>query len=389
MTAWPPAAQAAASPGAADARSAGTTLLLDNRAVAAVLTPRATREALLAAYRDLADGEAVCRPRIDLRIPTSQPGRFYQWGTMEGGSTRGYFAIRMKSDVIHEEGHGDARTQEKHASRPGLFCGLILLTDIETAVPLALINDGVLQHLRVAADSAIGADLMARRGPLTLGMLGSGGMARAHVASLVEVRDIVRVRVYSPTRAHREQFALDMAREHGIAIQAVESPAEACRDADILAACTDSATPVVRVEWLAPGMHVISIGGRPHAEARARFDVTLRFGTAPAPVGRPELGVTDEYLGYVARPRALLWKEVRMGTRAPVVTGDGRDVMLADILDGRHPGRRASDEITYAERGNIQGAQFYAVAAVAYEEARRRGLGHPLPSAWFLQDIRD
>ena len=368
---------------------AGTTLLLDNTTVAAVLTPRMTREALLAAYSDLAAGEAVCRPRIDIRIPTAQPGRFYQWGSMEGGSTRGYFAVRMKSDVIHEERHGDARTQEKHAGRPGLFCGLILLTDIETAVPLALINDGVLQHMRVAADSAIGADVMARRGPLVLGMLGSGGMARAHVAALKEVRDIVQIRVYSPTASHREQFAVDMQREHGIPAQAVDTPAAACRDADILAACTDSATPVIRAEWLAPGMHVVSIGGRPHPEARARFDATLRLGTAPAPVGRPDLGVADEYLGYVARPTAPLWKDVRMGGRAPAVTGEGHDITLADVLQGRHPGRTDAREITYAERGNIQGAQFYAVAAVVYEEAGRRGLGHPLPTSWFLQDIRD
>jgi hypothetical protein len=34
------------------------------------------------------------------RIPTSDdPGRNYQWATMEGGSTGGYFAIRMKSDI--------------------------------------------------------------------------------------------------------------------------------------------------------------------------------------------------------------------------------------------------------------------------------------------------
>ncbi len=41
------------------------------------------------------------------------------------------------------------------------------------------------------------------------------------------------------------------------------------------------------------------------------------------------------------------------------------------------------------ERGNIQGVQFYAVAAAAFEEARRQGIGRELPTDWFLQDIRD
>ncbi len=187
---------------------------------------------------------------------------------------------------------------------------------------------------------------------------------------------------------------------------AVDTPEEACRDADIVAACTDSAVPVLRGAWLAPGMHVISIGGRPADDARGRFDVTLRLGTSPAPVGRPELGTADEYLGYLARPQDPVWGEVRGGRRAPVVTGQARDesgsgaigialrgsgteTTYADVLAGRHPGRRSASDITYSERGNIQGAQFYAVAAAVYEEARRRGLGHDLPTEWFLQDVRD
>ena len=366
------------------------TLLIDNAVVAQVLTPRITREALAGAYRDLAAGEAVCRPRIDIRIPTTTPGRVYQWGTMEGGSTRGYFAIRMKSDVVHEEeGRDGTRTQEKFCGQPGRFCGLVLLIEIETGVPLALINDGVLQHMRVAADGAIGADVMARRGPTRVGMLGSGAMARAHVESLREVREITRLSVYSPTPEHRERFAREMTETFGIAAEAVDTPAQACRDADIVASCTDSAVPVLRGAWLAPGMHVISVGGRPADDARARFDVTLRLGTAPAPVGRPELAVSDEYLGYNARPHDAIWTTVRGGKRAPRVTGDGRDVSYADVIAGRHPGRRSAQDITYSERGNIQGAQFYAVAADVYEKARSRGLGHELPTQWFLQDIRD
>jgi hypothetical protein len=47
------------------------------------------------------------------------------------------------------------------------------------------------------------------------------------------------------------------------------------------------------------------------------------------------------------------------------------------------------DQITYSERGNIQGAQFFAVAAAVYEAARREGLGRELPTDWFLQDVRD
>jgi alanine dehydrogenase len=365
------------------------TLLIDNEVVRRVLTPAAVRAALEAAYRDLAAGEAVCRPRIDIRIPTRDPGKFYQWGTMEGGSTRGYFAIRMKSDVVYEREYEGARTQEKYCVRPGRYCGLVLLTDVETGAPLAIINDGHLQHLRVAADSAIGTDLMAREDSRTLGMLGSGGMAESHVAALLEVRGIERVRVWSPTRAHRERFAAEVRRRHALECTACESAREVYEDADILAACTDSALPVIRGEWLEPGMHVVSIGGRPDEAALARFDLRLRLGTAPAPVGRPELGTADEYLGYLARPQDPRWGTRRMGARAPRVTGREGDLSFGDLASGRARGRSSREQISYSERGNVQGVQFFAVAAAAYEAARREGLGRELPTEWFLQDIRD
>src|SRR5205809_1022195 len=182
---------------------------------------------------------------------------------MEGGSTAGYFAIRMKSDIVYEREYEGARTREKYCSRPGRYCGLVFLTDVETGEPLAIINDGTLQHLRVAADSAIGTDLMARGDCTTLGMLGSGGMARSHVEALLEVRRIEHLKVFSPTRANRERFAAEIAERHDIECGAFDSPREVYRGADILAACTDSAVPVIRGAWLEAGMHVVSIGGRP------------------------------------------------------------------------------------------------------------------------------
>src|SRR6267378_2501417 len=365
------------------------TLLIDNETVARVLTPAAVRGALESAYRDLASGEAVCRPRIDIRIPTRDPAKFYQWGSMEGGSTGGYFAIRMKSDVVYEREYEGARTREKYCSRPGRYCGLVFLTDVETGEPLAIINDGTLQHLRVAADSAIGTGIMAREDCRALGLLGSGGMARSHVEALLEVRRIERLKVFSPTRANRERFAAEIAKRHEIECEALESPREVYRGADILAACTDSAVPVIRGEWLEAGMHVVSIGGRPDDAALSRFDRTLRLGTAPAPVGRPELATADEYLGYIARPKDPRWETNRMGRRAPQVTGKDSDVSFGDVVEGRVRGRTSRDQITYSERGNIQGAQFFAVAAAAYEAARREGLGRDLPTDWFLQGIRD
>ena len=71
------------------------------------------------------------------------------------------------------------------------------------------------------------------------------------------------------------------------------------------------------------------------------------------------------------------------------MTGSGDEVNLADVAAGRAKGRTTREQVTYSERGNIRGAQFYAVAAIVFEAARREGLGRELPTEWFLQDIRN
>ena len=361
------------------------TLLIDNAVVSRVLTMRATIEALEQSYRELAEGRGTCRPRIDIRIPTRDPEKTYRWGTMEGGSARGYFAIRMKSDVVYEKSAaGGGITEEKYCTRPGLYCGLILLTAVETGEPLAIVNDGVLQHMRVGADGAIGAKHMAREDARVVGMLGSGGMARAHVEALRCVRPIERLQVYSPTRAHREAFARDMARLHGIEAVACEAPEDVYRGAHIVAALTDSAVPVLDGRRLEPGTHVINIGGggRLDPASLERVDVYLRFGNAPPPEGGPAF--EDEYLTWSAEGSRR-----GRGKRAHGVALPRKVVYLAQLLSGEKRGRTSAAEVTWAERGNLQGAQFHAVAGRVYEAARAAGLGREIPTEWFLQDVRD
>lgn len=50
---------------------------------------------------------------------------------------------------------------------------------------------------------------------------------------------------------------------------------------------------------------------------------------------------------------------------------------------------RTDERITRSVRGNLLGAQFFAVAGKACEKARAAGLGREIPTEWLLQDIRD
>ena len=369
------------------------TLFINNDMVSEILTMKDTIDVLEKAYADLVAKEAVCRPRVDIQIPTSDPNKAYQWGTMEGGSVGGYFAIRMKSDIIYETEYNGARTQEKYCTRPGLYCGLIFVTDVETGTPLAFINDGVLQHMRVGADSGIGVKYMSREDSEVVGMIGSGGMARTHLDAFMCVRNIKKVQVFSPTRENRELYAEEMRARHNIEIVACSDPEEAYRGADIISGCTDSAVPVIIADLLEPGQHVVNVGGgggMPAQEVQDRIEVYFRFGNAPAPQGLPELDLADEYLTYAARPdHDYGFRQKKKNKRAHGVAMPDKVIYFADILEGTNRGRTSSSQITYSERGNLQGNQFHAVAGRTYELAKERGLGNEVPTEWFLQDIRD
>jgi alanine dehydrogenase len=366
------------------------TLILNNDDVKEVLTMEVTMKALEQAYTELTRREAVCRPRIDIQIPTKDPNKIYQWGTMEGGSMSGYFAIRMKSDVIYEQEYQGAITQEKYCVTPGKFCGLILLNDIQNGEPLALINDGYLQHMRVGADSGIGSKYIAREDAEIVGMIGSGGMARSHVESFLLARKIKRIQVYSPTRAHREEYAEEVSTQYGIEVVPVSQPKEAYKGAHIVAGCTDSSVPIIVGKWLEEGTHVTCVGGKPDEDTLKRIDISLRLGNSPHPWGLPEFGLCDEYITYAAKPdHNADFQMKRAGKRAHGVIAEDRAVLLEELLTGKKKGRTSAKQITYSERGNIQGAQFFAVAGKVYELAKARGLGREIPTEWLLQDIRD
>ena len=363
-------------------------LLLNNSDVETILTMPLTLAGLEEAYTDMIHGEAVCRPRVDIQIPTSDTEKTYRWGTMEGGSTRGYFAIRMKSDVLFEKRYGDTTTLEKYCVAPGTFCGLIFLFRVDNGEPLAMINDGVLQHMRVGADSAIGVKYMARKDSHTVGMLGSGGMARSHIEAFRLVRDIRKLKVFSPTKAHRESYAAEMAKRYGIEAVAEDDPAEVYKDVDILCSCTDASVPVIRGALIEKGVHVTSIGGRPDTETFQRIDRFLRLGNATPPLGQTT-EVVDEFFRYITPVMGEKIKQEHAYAKGVVrKVPEEKIVFLSQILQGEH-GRESSEQITYSERGNIQGAQFYTVAARVYEKARAAGVGKELPNEWFLQDVRD
>jgi ornithine cyclodeaminase/alanine dehydrogenase-like protein (mu-crystallin family) len=245
--------------------------------------------------------------------------------------------------------------------------------------------------MRVGGDGGIGVKYMANEDAEVVGMLGSGGMARTHMQAFTRVRTIKKLQVFSPTRENREAFGREMAAKYNIEVKVCERPEEVYKGAHILAALTDSAVDATDGSLLEKGTHILVIGGtgKPDPESLRRVDVYLRFGDTPAPVGHPELATDAEHVAYEARPLQDKYGDGRRSRRKHGNSLPDKRITLADLMAGKVRGRTSPDQISYSERGNLQGAQFYAVAGKVYEAARRARIGREIPTEWFLQDIRN
>lgn len=376
--------------------------IINNELVARLLTMDECIHAQEAAFARLTDGGAIHRPRVDMYVPCERDDGYFRWGTMEGAND-GYFAIRMKSDIIHwPRDANDNWTEEKYCREPGTYCGLILLVSTENAEPLAFINDGVMQHMRVGGGAGIGVKYLSREDSHVVGMIGSGGMARTFLEAFKCVRDIRLCRVYSPTPEHREKYAEEMSSQLGIEVVAVDNPREAIRGCDIMSSCTDSMKPVYDADWLEPGMHVTNLGRREMPEAAAeRFDVVIRQGTAGLQMKQTERFQAERGLS----PAAFIGGTTEQMQRIPAKNtqpgfggddpqfndrGKGADKPdFADLISGKVQGRTSRNQITFYRNVGNQGLQFSAVAQVVYRKAIAQGLGRQFPTEWLLQDIRD
>src|SRR5215813_5359058 len=145
--------------------------------------------------------------------------------------------------------HGRIR-ENKYARAPGTFLGLLFLFSAKDATPVAMINDGLLQHMRVGGGAGLGVKYLSRSDSSIVGMIGSGGMARTYLDAFCSVRGIRKVKAYSPNRANLEAYAREMADTHSIDVVAAASARDAAAGADIVSICTSSNEPVFMNAWL-------------------------------------------------------------------------------------------------------------------------------------------
>jgi len=224
----------------------------------------------------------------------------------------------------------------------------IVLFDPDSGTPVALMDGTHITSTRTAAAAALAARLLARSNAQVLAILGSGVQARSHAQAFAGVREWTEIRIAGRNPAKAEALAAELG------ATACPSFEAAVRGADVVAATTHSAEPVVRAEWVAPGAHVSSVGyNAPGSELdpalvrAATIVVESRDSSfAPPPGGAPELADVD---------------------RASVAE-------LGEVLDGSRRGRTTPVEITLYKSVGVA-VQDLAAAALVLAAARERGTG--------------
>ena len=356
------------------------TLILSNEEIDDLLVMDELIPILEDAYRELAEGRGATRRRSDIVTPTSlRDDGHYALKSMDGVIPKlGVGAIRINSDIVTYPLHDDKPRRVKVPAAPGdRYVGLVLLFSTHTGEPLAIMPDGVMQRARVGATNGIAAKYMAREDARVLAVLGSGWQAVTQVTAHAAVRALHEIRVYSPNRENREDFAREVAAATGSHVRACDSGAEACRGADMVACATNSAAAVFSGDWLEPGMHIGVIRPGGIEVDKAAWDGIDQFALMDH-IDQAETIYTD-------------------GVQAGETRGGKRDAAydawhaalptLPQIITGRRKARADDAQVTCFLNTLGMGYQFAAAGYLVHKKATEAGIGNQLPTDWFTETV--
>jgi alanine dehydrogenase len=357
-----------------------TMRILSNAEVEQVLDAEECMAALETAYRELALGQGANRPRNHTYFPAEDPdhpGFRFRFKSQEGGTTTsGVWALRITSDMAGVEvlPGGVRRRRLLPVATGGTYCGLITLYSMRHLEPVAVIHDSYIQKMRVGATTALGIRELANPDVRLAGLFGSGWQAQAHIEYLLRVRPMIEeVRVYSPTQAHREEFARTWSARTGKRVVAVDEPRGAVADCQVVVCATAGFDPCFDGSWLAPGTHVTSITSPDGTAMRRELDDTT-FDRADVITVLSREQVEHDNQVDILGP-------VQRGLKSFDDIAD-----LGSLLLGKVAGRTSPEQITIFANNTGMGLQFAAVGAYVLAKCEELGLGHTVPTPWFLEE---
>jgi alanine dehydrogenase len=153
----------------------------------------------------------------------------------------------------------------------------------------------------------------------------------------------------------------------------VGSAEETARGCDVVCSATNSSQPVLKLDWLEPGMHYNSIREfETDLAVLEKCDVIAIHTNFGGIQHYQPPGIVDDMPG-VRREKPRDWSKYPE---------------ICDLIAGKAPSRTNDKQITFFLNNVGTGVQFAAMGYCAYKGAKELGLGHEIPSEWFMQDIK-
>jgi alanine dehydrogenase len=310
------------------------TLILTQRTIRSLITMDQVVPAVERAFLAHGRGKALMPPKVYIDLP------------QHGGDFRA-----MPAYLDGAVGLKWVNSHPQNPARHGLpsVMGVYILSDPDTARPLAIMDATWLTALRTGAAGAVASKYLALGQPRSLGFVGCGVQARVlYEAHRVIYGDSLDLYMADASPAAAEAFAGEAG---GDAVSVAR--AAGC---DIVCTTTPARAPVVQRGWIAPGAHINAMGADGHG--KQELD--------PAILRAAKVVIDD-------REQAVHSGEINVPLAAGELRIEDIHATLGEVVAGTKAGRMGS-EITVFDSTGLA-IQDVAVAQVIYELAQKRGVG--------------
>ena len=240
----------------------------------------------------------------------------------------------------------------------GAYSFQVSLYDANTGELLLYTQANRLGQLRTGATTGVAVKHLANPGDVTVGIIGTGGQAPTQLEALSKVRGIKKIKAYSRTQEHREEFARRMTDTRGVEVSAVASNEDAVRDCDIVLCIAATMDPVVEGAWLKDGSTLIGAGPTTWRAREVDEAVITRAGKLIVD-STEQAAIEAGDLCSAVDKGIIQWSKVHE---------------LRHVVSGAVTGRDSKDQVVYAKIMGT-GVADVAAAKLAYDSAKAAGLG--------------
>jgi alanine dehydrogenase len=245
---------------------------------------------------------------------------------------------------------------QKKGLPPGI--AVIVLLDLETSMPLAIMDGTHITAYRTGAAGAVAASVLARKDSQKVGIVGAGTQGRMQLLALKELFDIRDVKVWDVDEAAAKRYRNQMTNELSINIDIVKDPDDVVPDVDILVTATPSRKALVSVKSIQAGLHINAIG----ADGPGKQELDPKIMTHASKI------VVDS----LEQCRKI--GEIQHALNQGLIDEKKIYAEIGEIIIGSKSGREKDDEITLFDSTGLS-AQDIAAAKMVYETAKQKGLG--------------